>query len=50
MLRLKQTVDLTSLDVNVDIEVSRRSGETGDGLNVGRQCISITRCQHILGR
>jgi len=31
---LEETVNLASLDVNVDVEITRGGGKTGDGLNV----------------
>ena len=32
---LEQAVDLSSLGINVDIEVSRGGGQTGYGLDIG---------------
>lgn len=37
--RLEESLDLASLDVDIDVEVSRCRGKTGDGLDVGCQSI-----------
>jgi hypothetical protein len=37
---LEETIDLAGLSVNVDVEVAGSGGETGDGLDVGSECIS----------
>jgi hypothetical protein len=36
---LKEAVNLTSLDVDIDVEVARGRGETRDGLDIGSQGI-----------
>lgn len=40
--RLEQTVDLTSLGINVDIEVTRSRRQTRNGLDIGSQSVKIT--------
>jgi hypothetical protein len=37
---LEETIDLASLGINVDVEVTGSSGETRNGLDVGSECIS----------
>lgn len=36
---LEETIDLTSLGVNIDVEIAGSSGKARDGLNVGSECI-----------
>ena len=38
-LRLEKTVNLASLQVNIDVEVTGRGGETGNGLDVRSQSV-----------
>lgn len=39
-MSLEKTIDLAGLSIDVDVEISGSSGETGDGLNVGSECIA----------
>ena len=41
-LGLEKTINLASDRVNVDVEVSRSRGKTGDGLNISSECVAIT--------
>lgn len=37
---LEQAVDLSGFRVNVDVQVTRCGGQTGDGLNISRESVS----------
>lgn len=37
---LEESIDLAGLGVDVDVEVARSGGETGDGLDVGGESVS----------
>lgn len=39
MLRLEKAINLTSLQVHIDIEVTGSGGETGNGLDVRSQSV-----------
>ena len=41
-LKLKQTINLTRLRINIDVEVTRCSRKAGNGLDVGSQSVTIT--------
>jgi hypothetical protein len=36
---LEETINLARLQVDINVEITRSSGETGDGLNVSSQSI-----------
>jgi hypothetical protein len=42
IIRLEETVDLASLGVDIDVEIAWGGRKTGDGLNIGCECVTVT--------
>lgn len=40
---LKETIDLASLNINIDIEVAWGGGKTWNGLDIGGKGVPVTR-------
>lgn len=40
---LEETIDLASLNIDIDVEVAWGSGETWNGLDVGGKGVPVTR-------